>query len=274
MAFVHTRLGRWACDITTGSRTGPAFVLLHGLMLDRRTWSEQRDALAGLGTVVAFDGPGHGESDPPPPFDLDDHAEALADALDELGLERAVLLGHSWGAIAAMRFAARHPERTQALVVVGASAAPEPLFQRIEYELYVLLVRLAGIPRWFVRRRLAGIVFGRRACRERPELVEALHRSLRSHPRAGFLEAALAVIRRPAMADQLSRISAPTLVVCGREDRTMSAARTVEIARALPDASLAILEGCGHAPQLERADLFEPLLLGFVHGRATREAVA
>jgi 3-oxoadipate enol-lactonase len=274
MAFVHTRLGRWACDITAGSRNGPVFVLLHGLMLDRSAWSEQREALARLGTVVAFDGPGHGESDPPPPFGLDDHAEAMADALDELGLERVVLVGHSWGAIAAMRFALRHPHRAQALVVVGASAEPEPLFKRIEYELYVLLIRLAGIPRWFVRRRLGGIIYGRHARRERPGLVEALHRTLRAHPRAGFLEAALAVIRRPAMADLLPRIVAPTLVVCGREDRTMLPARTLEIAQALPNASLAILEGCGHAPQLERPDLFEPLVLGFVHGRASREAVA
>ena len=61
----------------------PTIVLLHGLLFDGGMWREQLEALASLGRVIVMDGPGHGKSEPPPRFMMEEHADALQDAFGE-----------------------------------------------------------------------------------------------------------------------------------------------------------------------------------------------
>ena len=94
MAYVGTRLGRWFYEERGKAKPSDktAIVLLHGLLFDGGSWKNQVGPLSELGRVVVFDGPGHGKSEVPPIFTLDEHADALADALAELEIERAVLV--------------------------------------------------------------------------------------------------------------------------------------------------------------------------------------
>jgi pimeloyl-ACP methyl ester carboxylesterase len=255
MGKARTRLGNWHYDdYGLPRRPGdPAIVLLHGLMLDRHMWTAQLGALRALGRVVVFDGPGHGLSDVPPPFTLEDQAEGIADALGVIGIERSLLVGHSWGGLAALRFALAHPERTAGLAVLSGSAGPEPVRRRLEYHLYLAWVRRYGSPRWFARARLGAIMYGARARHARPWLVADLHRTVNAHAREGLARAALAVIDRGGVAARLGEIKAPTLVACGRFDRTMEPARSAELARRIRGARL-LWVACGHTPPVERPD--------------------
>lgn len=110
---------------TRWSGTGTPVVLLHGLASQRRFWNLVVPGLAGL-PVVAWDQRGHGESDAPEDgYDTATVVRDAATALDALGLSRAVVVGHSWGACVALSFAAAHPERTLAVVAVdGGTASP------------------------------------------------------------------------------------------------------------------------------------------------------
>jgi pimeloyl-ACP methyl ester carboxylesterase len=110
---------------------GVPVLLLHGLASQRRFWNLVVPGIAGL-PVAALDQRGHGESEQPAgPYGVDACADDLAPVLDALGWDRAVVVGHSWGARVALAFAARHPERTLAVVAVdgglGGVAALEPL---------------------------------------------------------------------------------------------------------------------------------------------------
>ncbi len=113
--------------------SGTPVVLLHGLASQRRFWNLVVPGLAGL-PVVALDQRGHGESDSPD--DGYDTATVVADvaiALDSLGLSRAVVVGHSWGASIACAFGATHPERTLAVVAVdGGISTPSVRWTREE----------------------------------------------------------------------------------------------------------------------------------------------
>ncbi len=267
MPHVETRLGRWYCEEHGGNGSGErAVVLLHGLMLDRTTWRSLLPPLASQGRVVLLEGPGHGDSEVPPPFTLEEHAEALDDALEALGVERAVLVGHSWGGLVALRYALRRPRRTAGLVLIGASAAPERPARRLKYEAYLALIRLLGAPRWFVRLDVGGIVYGPRARRERPQLVDELHRTMNAHPRAGLVRAALAVIRRGSLEAELRRVEAPALLVCGRDDRTMEPRRSEALCRGIRGARLVVLD-CGHTPQVERPGELAAAMLPFLRAR-------
>lgn len=118
---------------TRWAGTGPPVVLLHGLASQRRFWNLVVPGLAGL-PVVALDQRGHGESDSPDDgYDSASVAGDVATALDSLGLSRAVVVGHSWGAAVACTFAALHPERALAVVAVdGGITTPAARWTREE----------------------------------------------------------------------------------------------------------------------------------------------
>src|ERR1700743_1826632 len=99
MAYVRTRLWRFFYEERgAGEKKGdPSIALLHGLLFDGGMWKPQVEPLAALGRVIVFDGPGHGKSEVPPPFTLEDNADAIPDALAELGVDQAVFCGLSWG---------------------------------------------------------------------------------------------------------------------------------------------------------------------------------
>lgn len=97
---------------------GTPVLLLHGLASTRRFWDLVVPRLAGL-PLVALDQRGHGDSDRPDgPYDGATVAHDALIALDALGLSRAVVVGHSWGAWTALRLAAEAPERVLAVVAI------------------------------------------------------------------------------------------------------------------------------------------------------------
>jgi 4,5:9,10-diseco-3-hydroxy-5,9,17-trioxoandrosta-1(10),2-diene-4-oate hydrolase len=77
---------------------------------------------------------------------------------------------------------------------------------------------------------------------------------------------AKAEVVRP-LVENLGRVTAPTLVVWGRNDRLVPVARGELAARAIPDAALKVFDRCGHAPQVEHADAFNALVLEFCEAR-------
>jgi pimeloyl-ACP methyl ester carboxylesterase len=99
---------------------GTPVVLLHGLASNARIWDGVAQRLAGAGRrVVALDQRGHGGSEQPAGgYDFATVCRDLAAALDALGLERPVLVGHSWGANVALQYAAERPEAVAGLVLV------------------------------------------------------------------------------------------------------------------------------------------------------------
>src|SRR5207245_8797689 len=144
MAYVRTRLGRWFYEERgQAKREGdPTIVLLHGLLFDGGMWRKQIEPLSALGRVIVIDGPGHGKSESPPRFTLEDHADALAiDAFSELKIPKAILMGVSWGGMLSMRAAIQHPMRVAAMALIDTSAGPEPLANKIRYRAFIAFAR-------------------------------------------------------------------------------------------------------------------------------------
>ena len=265
MPYVSTRIGRWFYEERGQAGDGPAIVCLHGLLFDGGMWRNQLGPLAELGRVLAFDGPGHGKSEVPPIFTLEEHADALADALAELGVDEAVLVGLSWGGMLAMRYALRHGKSTRALALLDTSAEREVPLLRARFRAFATFHQYVGMPYFLYERDIAPRMFCRSTRTRAPELVRQTGHTLLGFDRAGVARAAMAVaVNRADVLASLAAISCPTLVLCGREDRSTPLAKSEHIAARIPGARLVVIEDAGHMTPLEQPAAVNEALLPFV----------
>ena len=122
-------------------RDMPAIVLLHGLASTSRIWIMMAPLLARRYRVLALDQRGHGESAKPDGlYDFKAVVGDLAAFVDATGLDRPVIVGHSWGGNVALEYAATHPRRTGALILTDGgfleiSGRPGATWERAEQEM-------------------------------------------------------------------------------------------------------------------------------------------
>ncbi|MEO8875202.1 MAG: alpha/beta fold hydrolase [Polyangiaceae bacterium] len=265
MAYVRTRLGRWFFE-DRGDAKAPTVVLAHGLLFDRTMWAAQIEPLLALGArVVTVDSPGHGNSEVPPPFSLDDNARAFVDALDAWKIERPVVVGLSWGGMLALRLAIGHAERVRAIVLADTTASEEPRANRLKYRMLASFEKHLGLPNWMARRQIAPLLFSPEACANRPELIDAWEKRVVGFSRLGIYRAARAVvIDRPEITSKLSRIKTPTLVLCGTADVAQPPAESEKLAKNISGAKLEMIPGAGHMSALEEPEAFNAALVPFV----------
>jgi 3-oxoadipate enol-lactonase len=267
MPYVRTRLGRWFYEEQGVARTpaAPAVVMWPSLLFDGGMWKNQLGPLAGLGRVVVIDPPGHGKSEVPPAFSLEDNADALFDAFGELHVDRAVIVGLSWGGMVGMRMALQHPSRVKALALFDTSAEPEDRLLAVKYRAFVSFARRFGMPPALLRAQISPVMFCARTLRERRDLVDRFELAVHGFPREGTARAALAVVvHRKDILPRVDGIRVPTLVACGREDRATVPVHSERLAARVPGARLAWIEGAGHVSALEEPEAVNALLVPFV----------
>lgn len=252
-----------------GAETGPTLVLLHGWTCSRRFWHPQIVELSRDFRVVAFDLRGHGDSGPGE-FSTDALADDLSAVLAAClpAGERAVLMGHSMGAMAVLAWAGRHPaevERAAGAVLVSTGIGD-----------LVTESRLLPIPRTLVRaRRLAGaailtappiplsllapisrrgvrfITLGDAATPAQVAFCCDLVVSCRPDTWVGWGR----VLGRLDLGSAVDRLTVPTLVMAGERDRLTPPSHARRLERSLPrPAGLVLVPGAGHMLPLEAAD--------------------
>ena len=116
--------------LETGSGE-PALVFIHGWCCSQSTWGDQIEAFAPKHRIIAVDLRGHGESDKPDQdYDIAGFADDMAWLIEEIGLERPVLIGHSMGGVTTLNLLREHPEIARAAVYVDAGIMPFPAEMR------------------------------------------------------------------------------------------------------------------------------------------------
>ena len=237
---------------------GPAVLLLHSTVCDRRMWDPQLSALVAAGYRVArCDLRGYGDS--PLPDGTYDEGQDVVDLLDALGADRAALVGASGGGRVALEVAARWSDRVAGLALLcTATAGLEP-----GPDLRVLWEREEALLE-------AGDVAGATELNVDtwvgPEADEATREKVREMQRHSF-EVQLAAsgetgpVRVPY---ELSTITAPSLLVSGAHDLPEFGTIAADLATRLPHARLVELDWAGHLPSLERPDIVNGLLVDFL----------
>lgn len=240
----------------------PSLVLLHGFPSSAYSWREVLAPLSKNHTVVAYDRPGFGLTSRPlewsgeNPYSPDAQPEILLSLMDELGLEQSVLVGNSAGGALAIQAALENPERVKALVLVAPAiyqGNDRPSLQQILLNTPqgrragVLLVR--QIAEW-------GRELGKTAWHDpskiTPEIWDGYTLPLKTDNwDKALLEVARSSGSRENLADRLSELNIPVLVIAGDDDRIVPTQDSIRAASEIPGAELVVIPNCGHAPQEE-----------------------
>jgi pimeloyl-ACP methyl ester carboxylesterase len=251
--------------------SGPAVFLLHGISSQSGSWVGQLDALAPRFRVIAWDAPGYGRSDalPAPAPAAADYAATLAGLWDALGIERAVVVASSLGALMAGAFAARWPERAAGLVLLnpaGGYGRADPAER--ESKLAARLERLASLgPAGMAAELSPGMLSAAASAGARAVAAWSIAR-LRPD---GYTQAAR-MLSGGSLADDAVRYDGPVQVVAASADTITPPAGCEAIARAFPRGEYRLLEGSGHLSYLDAPDTVNALVAEFAlrhAGKAT-----
>jgi pimeloyl-ACP methyl ester carboxylesterase len=210
-------------------------VVLHGWGAHIEAVAPILAALDGAPDLIALDLPGFGESEPPPEaWDVDAYMRFLMDFLEELGVERAHLVGHSHGGRVSIALAAAHPERVGRLLLIDSAGLRPKRGWRYRRRVAVAklgraVARVGGPP----GRRLQDRMRRRVASRDYLEASEAMRGTFRAVVAAD-------------LSDRMPRIGAPTLLVWGDRDDDTPLWMAHRMEELIPDAGLVVLEDAGH----------------------------
>jgi len=228
-----------------GPEDAPVVLLSNSLGATRGMWDPQVPALAERYRVISYDTRGHGDSPAPPgPYRLDDLVDDVVALLDEVGAERAHLVGLSLGGMTAMRMAVRAPERVHRMVLLCTSASTDggPFRERAATVRKDGTAPLASavVSRWVTPAFAAA----------NPDVVQRLEAMVAGSDGQGYA-ACCEVVADVELRADLPRIAAPTLVVSGADDQALPPEHQRVIAEAIPGAELVTLSPAAHIPTVE-----------------------
>jgi pimeloyl-ACP methyl ester carboxylesterase len=232
--------------------SGPAIVLLHGQPGSSADWEPVAAVLEREFRVVVPDRPGYGDTGGTA-HSISTNADAVAGLMDRLDIEKATVVGHSWGGAPALAFANRHPDRVEGLVLVSSVAPSAPMSRSDRALALPVIGPIASLFGFRVLARLLGIGHLRRVVQQRVNGTsdEGLA-ALASSWRTGDVWRSFVVEQR-AMRDELPEldrllgsIDTATAVIVGEADKIVPPSAGESLADAIPRARLVTLQGGGH----------------------------
>jgi pimeloyl-ACP methyl ester carboxylesterase len=275
LADQYIQIGQIRTRFWAVGDTGPVVVLIHGLGRSVDDWQFTIPALARHYRVYALDLVGSGRSGkPPPPYSFPGLVRFVADFIQAHHVERASLVGHSLGGGLALHYAIQFPSRVDKLVLVNSAG----LGKQVRPSLKLSTLPLIG--ECLTRPSRKGILESLKRSVHDPALVtdewvESCYRqAILPGAHRGMLATARALVDlsgvrddviRPVL-DNLAHITAPTLVVWGRQDPSLPLAHADVAVQRMPNARLHVFDPCRHFTQLEHPHAFNALLDAFLAG--------
>jgi pimeloyl-ACP methyl ester carboxylesterase len=237
----------------------PVILLLHGNGACFADWQASGliDRLAATHRVIAPDRPGFGHSARPHNVEWTPEAEAdlFAALLEGLGVERAIVVGHSWAALIAAAFGLRHPAQASKIVLASGYYFPTA---RADFAFFsapalpvvgdMLRHTVSPLVARAIAKRIVRTIFAPRPVPERFWRLFPLEMCFRpSQIRASAEESAMMVPAARRLAAHYGEIGVPVEIVTGDDDRVCDPDRqSAELARAIPRSRLEVLPDVGH----------------------------
>ncbi|WP_013322456.1 alpha/beta fold hydrolase [Gloeothece verrucosa] len=256
---------------------GPPLLLLHGVGDSADSWKWVIPALAKSYRVYAPSLPGFGGSAKPNvEYSSEFYTSFLTAFLDTLGLQQVSFVGNSLGGLVGIRLALATPERVKTLVLVDSAGLGR------EVNLIMRLQTLPGAAKMIDlmgQMPMGGKIWAKAFCmltlakpnRAKPEWFEGISRMAKD---PGYNEATVSALKNLAtlagqrdhqiMLNELSRLTPPTLIIWGEQDRILPVRQAKMAISRLKEGRLEVLSDCGHIPQIEQPERFQTVLSQFL----------
>lgn len=248
---------------------GTPIVLVHGWPLSGRLFTKNMAELAQNHHVIAIDLRGYGRSDPPEnPSEVrvDTYAQDVLAAMDEMGIDQAVIGGMSMGGPTVLSMYQMAPERFTGLLLIDTVAAAAPPQEKQLWLGWGENIRANGvgaIPEATMDEMLTAD-----ARMQRADLVNLISSMMTSASEQGAIAGTQALAYRPNFRPMLGDIDVPTLILVGKQDSIYPYEFAQYMQQHIPDAELEILGDASHAAILEAADQANEAILTWMDGMA------
>jgi pimeloyl-ACP methyl ester carboxylesterase len=242
-----------------GPSGAPALLLIHGNASSARWWDELVPLLTGSHRVIRIDLLGYGRSAQPADcsYALPEQARRVGLAMDRLGVEHVIAVGHSSGGAAATALAEQRPELVTALALINTGP---------HLDAFIAPPRAIDPSQWpnvsdEQLCRYTSAAFSRPGYRIPLELLDEI-RAMTFHSLTATMQASRDYVKERALPDRLAPLGKPLLVIFGEEDRRWRSSSAADY-RAVPGAIVEMLPGLGHTPILEDPARTAACLLAF-----------
>jgi len=242
--------------------SGLPMVFLHAFPLSRTMWEPQVTALVSECRCIPIDFRGFGDSTAAAPFTVDRYADDVAAVLDTLQIERAVVAGLSLGGYVAFAFWRRHRERVRGMVLADTRSGADTSENVARRKYLIELANTQGSSA-VANAQIAGLV-GKTTRDKRPDIYDAVHRSIAQAPVEGIIGALGAMMARPDSTPTLATIDVPTVIIAGSEDVATPPRESRAMHAAIPGSRIEILQGAGHLSNIERPAAFNTVVAEFL----------
>lgn len=254
-----------------GRSDGDVMLLLHGFSHSLETWDDFAAAFTQSHRVVRYDLLGHGLTGPDPRrrYAPAERAAFIGAVMDALEIDSAVIAGNSLGGLMAWKFAARAPERVDALALISPAAFPfedvgdEPAAVPAVMKAYLRTAPLAGV------RASAELIYADDG-KITDERVRSMRDMMRREGNGEAMVRSLEEFTLPDPSADLAKVTAPTLLLWGSEDGLVPPSNGERMADAMPSARLRIFEGVGHSAQEEAPEETIAAVRAFLEGLPER----
>jgi 3-oxoadipate enol-lactonase len=244
-----------------GPEDGDVLVLSNGILMSTGSWAYQKEALSRHNRLLLYDCRGMWNSEHPSgPYSMELHADDLATLLDALEIGQAHIGGISYGAEVSMVFALRFPQRVQSLILASSvSHSEEVLRGMIGSWRKAVIARSAD--QFFQNTYWQN--FSAEWIRANQAVLQATAQRYLTLDYEAVLEL-IDCFSRLDIKERLAEIKAPTLVMVGEDDILKPRPYSEFIASRIANAELVIVPHAGHALCLEKPEVFNTLVLGFL----------
>ena len=226
-------------------------VFAHPLLWGAEMFAPMISELAKDFHVIALDIHGHGHSAIREPLTLDEMTDDFSLLLEKLDLGKVTWFGISIGGMIGMRLALAHPEKLDSLILMATtSRLDQPEIKEQTLQLWKMF---RDGERESIVDAAMPFFFAKKTFENQPELIEQFRNKLVDFKEVdGMFAAANAAFERDDIADKISAIKVPTLVIAGSEDLTATPQEAEFIASRIPNAQLKIFEDANHLLAIEK----------------------
>ena len=272
MPFVHVADGTRIHYEVTGRPGATPILMIQGLGASKNAWNLQRIAMATRFRSISLDNRGAGRSDKPTqPFTLEQMADDAIAVLDAAGIETAHVVGASMGGVISQIIAVKYPHRVRSLTLVCTACRNHPWRQEL-LQSWAHTAEEKGMIE--VGKEAAQWVMSPRSFRRLVPAFTWMGPLAALRPRHSFVSQIQAILdTREDLVDELSSITAPTMVIVGNQDILTPRGDSEEIAERIPNAELVVISGAAHGLMMEHSTTFNKILIEFLQ-RTEAERVA